>query len=62
VAVEVAADERQPFSVLLRVAPATPLPQPMVTRSGSIPRRGDRAYEVKWDGFQAIVSTEAGRW
>jgi hypothetical protein len=30
----------------------------MLARSGSIPTRGDWAYEVKWDGFRAIVSTE----
>jgi hypothetical protein len=36
------------------VAPAAP----MLTRSGSLPTRGDWAYEVKWDGFRAIVSTE----
>jgi bifunctional non-homologous end joining protein LigD len=42
------------------VAPAAPLPQPMLARSGTLPTRGDRAYEVKWDGFRAIVSTEDG--
>jgi hypothetical protein len=30
----------------------------MLARSGSIPTRRDWAYEVKWDGFRAIVSTE----
>ncbi|HET9641904.1 MAG TPA: hypothetical protein VFP68_00750 [Burkholderiaceae bacterium] len=30
----------------------------MLARSGPIPTRGDWAYEVKWDGFRAIVSTE----
>jgi bifunctional non-homologous end joining protein LigD len=30
----------------------------MLARSGSIPTRGDYAYEVKWDGFRAILSTE----
>jgi len=27
-------------------------------RSGPIPTRGDWSFEVKWDGFRAIVSTE----
>jgi bifunctional non-homologous end joining protein LigD len=31
----------------------------MLARPGPLPR-GDYAYEVKWDGFRAIVSTEAG--
>ncbi len=30
----------------------------MLARSGAIPTRGDWAFEVKWDGFRAIVSTE----
>jgi bifunctional non-homologous end joining protein LigD len=30
----------------------------MLARSGSIPTHGDFAYEVKWDGFRAILSTE----
>ena len=30
----------------------------MLARSGSLPTRGEWAYEVKWDGFRAIVSTE----
>jgi ATP-dependent DNA ligase len=32
-----------------------PLPEPMLARSGSLPTRGRWAYEVKWDGFRAIV-------
>lgn len=40
------------------MASAAPLPQPMLARSGPIPTRGQWAYEVKWDGFRAIVSTE----
>jgi bifunctional non-homologous end joining protein LigD len=32
----------------------------MLARSGALPTRGDWAYEVKWDGFRAIVSTENG--
>jgi bifunctional non-homologous end joining protein LigD len=31
------------------------LPSPMLTRSGAIPT-GDYAFEVKWDGFRALVS------
>jgi bifunctional non-homologous end joining protein LigD len=42
------------------VAPAAPLTQPMLARSGPLPTRGDWAYEVKWDGFRALVSTEGG--
>jgi bifunctional non-homologous end joining protein LigD len=30
----------------------------MLARSGQIPTRGDWSFEVKWDGFRAIVSTE----
>lgn len=30
----------------------------MLARSGRLPTRGAWAYEVKWDGFRAIVSTE----
>jgi bifunctional non-homologous end joining protein LigD len=40
------------------VATAAPLPQSMLARSGPIPTRGDWSFEVKWDGFRAIVSTE----
>jgi bifunctional non-homologous end joining protein LigD len=40
------------------VAPAAPLPRPMLARSGQIPARGDWAYEVKWDGFRGLLSTE----
>jgi bifunctional non-homologous end joining protein LigD len=42
------------------MASAAALPQPMLARSGPIPTRGDWAFEVKWDGFRAIVSTENG--
>jgi ATP-dependent DNA ligase len=42
--------------------PAVPsysvLPEPMLARSGRLPTSGDYAYEVKWDGFRAIVSTD----
>jgi bifunctional non-homologous end joining protein LigD len=30
----------------------------MLARSAPLPARGDYAYEVKWDGFRALVSTE----
>ena len=30
----------------------------MLARSGTIPTSGDWSFEVKWDGFRAIVSTE----
>jgi ATP-dependent DNA ligase len=35
------------------------LPEPMLARTDRLPR-GDFAYEVKWDGFRALVSTEEG--
>jgi bifunctional non-homologous end joining protein LigD len=40
------------------VASYSALPEPMLARSGRLPTRGDFAYEVKWDGFRALVSTE----
>ncbi len=40
------------------VAYHSALPEPMLARSGRLPTSGDYAYEVKWDGFRAIVSTE----
>ena len=30
----------------------------MLARSGRLPTRGEWAYEVKWDGLRAIVSTD----
>jgi bifunctional non-homologous end joining protein LigD len=33
------------------------LPEPMLARPDRLPR-GDYSYEVKWDGFRAIVATE----
>jgi bifunctional non-homologous end joining protein LigD len=30
----------------------------MLARSGKLPTSGDYAYELKWDGFRAIISTE----
>jgi len=32
----------------------------MPARSGKLPARGEWAFEVKWDGFRAIVSIENG--
>jgi hypothetical protein len=40
------------------VASYSSLPEPMLARSGRLPTSGDYLYEVKWDGFRAIVSTE----
>jgi bifunctional non-homologous end joining protein LigD len=40
------------------VASYSGLPEPMLARSGRLPASGDYAYELKWDGFRAIVSTE----
>src|SRR5262249_13730285 len=34
------------------------LPDPMLSRSGSLPIGPGWLFEVKWDGFRAIVSTE----
>jgi ATP-dependent DNA ligase len=36
------------------------LPDPMLARSASLPLGSGYSYEVKWDGFRAIVSTENG--
>jgi bifunctional non-homologous end joining protein LigD len=32
----------------------------MLLRSGSIPTRGRYSFEVKWDGFRCLLSTENG--
>jgi bifunctional non-homologous end joining protein LigD len=40
------------------VASYSALLEPMLARSGKLPLSGDYAYELKWDGFRAIVSTE----
>ena len=37
-----------------------PLPQPMLLRPGGIPSGDGWAFELKYDGFRAIVSTEDG--
>jgi hypothetical protein len=39
---------------LMRLVP------PAGLRSGSIPLRGDSAYEVKWDGLRGLLRTENG--
>ena len=36
------------------------LPDPMLSRPGNLPLGSRYAYEVKWDGLRAIVSTVAG--
>jgi bifunctional non-homologous end joining protein LigD len=36
------------------------LPSPMLSRSGELPAGAGWAFEVKWDGFRALVSTENG--
>jgi len=40
------------------VASYSGLPEPMLARSGRLPTSADYAYELKWDGFRAVVSTE----
>jgi ATP-dependent DNA ligase len=44
--------------VAAAVASYSALPERMLARSGRLPTRDDYAYQVKWDGFRAIVSTE----
>jgi hypothetical protein len=34
------------------------LPEPMLSRPGPLPSGSGRSFELKWDGFRAIVSTE----
>ncbi len=36
------------------------LPSPMLARTGPLPLGLGWSYEVKWDGFRALVSTEDG--
>jgi bifunctional non-homologous end joining protein LigD len=38
---------RWPMTVLM--------PEPMLAKSGPLPQYGDYAYELKWDGFRALV-------
>jgi ATP-dependent DNA ligase len=40
------------------VALYSALPEPMLAPPGQLPAGGDYAYELMWDGFRAIVSTE----
>jgi hypothetical protein len=44
--------------VATAVASYSVLPEPMLARCGRLPTSGDFSFEVKWDGFRAIVSTE----
>jgi ATP-dependent DNA ligase len=34
------------------------LPEPMLARYGRLPTGAGYSFEVKWDGFRAIVSME----
>ena len=36
------------------------LPDPMLSSPGRLPVDSGWSYEVKWDGFRAVVSTEDG--
>lgn len=43
---------------------AEPMPEalvPMLARAGPLPTSGSWAYEIKWDGVRALVSSEPGR-
>ena len=40
--------------------PLLRLPDPMLARSGDLPSGPAWSFELKWDGFRAIVSTEGG--
>src|SRR3954451_20634313 len=44
------------FVLMVGAVVLTPLPRPMRAKSGPL-AQGDYAYEVKWDGFRALVST-----
>ena len=44
--------------IVTAVASYSGLPEPMLARSERLPASGDYSFEVKWDGFRAIVSTE----
>jgi len=50
--------ERNRIAPTAGPAPYSALPEPMLAKSGKLPTRGRWSYEVKWDGFRAIVSTE----
>src|SRR4051794_9381511 len=38
--------------------PYSALPEPMLARSAKLPTGHGWSFEVKWDGFRAILSTE----
>jgi ATP-dependent DNA ligase len=42
----------------LQRQPHIVLPEPMLSRAGELPSGSRWAFEVKWDEFRAIVSTE----
>jgi ATP-dependent DNA ligase len=42
------------------MAALRPLPSPMLLKPGSFPLGSGYSYELKWDGFRGIVSTEDG--
>lgn len=42
------------------VSLALRLPDPMLSRAGPLPSGPGWSFELKWDGFRAIVSTEDG--
>jgi bifunctional non-homologous end joining protein LigD len=47
----------RPFCTTVR---ALRLPEPMLSRPGPLPTGTSWSFELKWDGFRAIVSTEDG--
>ncbi len=53
---------RRPTAVTIHARPdamTIRLPSPMLARSGPIPN-GDYVFELKWDGFRAIVARDDG--
>jgi ATP-dependent DNA ligase len=48
------------LSLCSGVASAAMLPSPMLARAESTLPVGDYAYELRWDGFRATVSTKDG--
>jgi hypothetical protein len=51
-------DFRSPGKLTRRETCSSPPATYARARSGSVAAHGDWAYEVKWGGFRAIVSTE----
>jgi hypothetical protein len=49
---------RTPYCLTRRDNLAGVLPEPMLSRPGPLPKGPRWTFEVKWDGFRAIVSTE----